>query len=167
MAINGVVLQKLQTLDQVLAELGSLGQVSVEQLEREWQTQRAVERDLQLLVEIVIDTCQCLISLAGQSPATSGRKAVSRCVQMGILSDYEGYGKMVQFRNFIVHRYDRVEAAILVDMVNRYLPDFTQFRDLDFVQNSKLEIFPESFVTRVKTGFCFATLLEYEYLNVA
>ncbi len=45
--------------------------------------------------------------------------------------------------------------------------DLVSLCKLDFVQNSKLEIFPESFVTRVKTGFCFATLLEYEYLNVA
>ncbi len=129
MAINGVVLQKLQTLDQILAELRSLGKVSTKQLDDEWQTQRAVERDLQLLVEIVIDTCQRLISLAGQTPATTGREAVSRCVQMGVLSDVGAYGKMVQFRNFIVHRYERVDVVILVDMVNRRLPDFERFRD--------------------------------------
>ncbi|HIP71086.1 MAG TPA: DUF86 domain-containing protein [Anaerolineae bacterium] len=95
----------------------------------EWQTRRAIERDLQLLVEIVIDTCQRLISLAGQAPATTGRESVSRCVQMGILSDYKAYSQMVQFRNFNVHRYEHVDAAILVDMVNRRLPDFAQFRD--------------------------------------
>lgn len=129
MTVNGVVLQKLQTLDQILAELRSLGKVSTKQLDEEWQTRRAVERDLQLLVEIVIDVCQRLISLAGQTPATTGRESVSRCVQMGILSGYEAYGKMVQFRNFIVHRYERVDVAILVDMVNRRLPDFERFRD--------------------------------------
>jgi len=141
MAVNGVVLQKLQTLDQILLELQSLGQISVIQLENEWQTRRAVERDLQLLVEIVIDTCQRLISLAGQSPATTEGESVSRCVQMGVLSDYEAYSKMVQFRNFIVHRYDRVDAAILVDMVNRRLSDFMQFRDevLAYVQKQETD----------------------------
>lgn len=129
MATNGVVLHKLQPLDQILVELRSLGKVSTRRLEDEWQVRRAVERDLQLLVEIVIDACQRLISLAGQSPATTGREAVSRCVQMDILSEYEVYGKMVQFCNFIVHRYERVDVAILADMVNRRLPDFERFRD--------------------------------------
>ena len=139
--INGIVLQKLQILDQVLVELRSLGQVSIDQLEDDWRTWRAVERDLQVLVEIVIDVCQRLLSLTGQSPATTGRDAVERCVQIGILSDYEAYGKMVQFRNFIVHRYERVDVAILVDMVNRRLPDFDRFRDevLVYVQEQEAD----------------------------
>ena len=127
--INGVVLHKLEALEQVLAELKSLGLVSVAQLEGEWRTRRAIERNLQVLVEIVIDVCQRLISLDGRTPATTGRKAVSICVQMGVLSNYEPYGKMVQFRNFIVHRYERVDIDILVNMVNRRMPDFEQFRN--------------------------------------
>jgi uncharacterized protein YutE (UPF0331/DUF86 family) len=35
---------------------------------------------------------------------------------------------MVQFRNFIVHRYDRVDVAILAEMVNQFLDDFDKFR---------------------------------------
>jgi hypothetical protein len=42
--INGVILQKLQTLDQVLVELRSLGQVKPSQLESDWRTRRAIER---------------------------------------------------------------------------------------------------------------------------
>ncbi len=127
--ISGVVLHKLEALEQVLAELKSLGLVSVAQLEGEWRTRRAIERNLQVLVEIVIDVCQRLISLDGRTPATTERKAVSICVQMGVLSNDEPYGKMVQFRNFIVHRYERVDIDILVNMVNRRMPDFEQFRN--------------------------------------
>lgn len=139
--INGVVLQKLQALEQVLAELKSLERVSVAQLENEWRTRRAIERDLQVLVEIVIDVCQRLISLEGHSPATTGRNAILNCVQMGVLSGYEPYGKMVQFRNFIVHRYERVDTAILVDIVNHRMSDFEQFRDevLKYVREQETE----------------------------
>ena len=84
--INGVVLQKLQTLDETLTELRSLGQISVTQLNNDWRTRRAVEGDLQVLVEIVIDVCQRLISLAGQTPATTGADAVERCIQLGACS---------------------------------------------------------------------------------
>ena len=36
---------------------------------------------------------------------------------------------MVRFRNFIVHRYERIDVEILAAVVNRQLPDFEQFRD--------------------------------------
>jgi uncharacterized protein YutE (UPF0331/DUF86 family) len=127
--INGVVLQKLQALDQTLTELRSLGQVDLAQLNSDWRTRRAVERDLQVLVEIVIDVCQRLLSLAGQTPAATSVDAVERCIQLGALSDQEAYRRMVRFRNFVVHRYERVDEAILVDVVNHHLVDFELFRD--------------------------------------
>jgi uncharacterized protein YutE (UPF0331/DUF86 family) len=133
---NGVILQKLQALDQTLAELRSLGEVTVEALEEDWRVLRAVERDLQVLVEIVIDVCQRLLSLSKQAPATSGAEAVERCIQLGALSRKEAYEQMVRFLNFIVHRYERVDVEILVDMVNRRLDDFEHFRNeiLDYVR---------------------------------
>lgn len=125
---NGVILRKLETLDAILAELSSLGPIRPSQLDADWRTRRAIERDLQVLVEIVIDVCQRMIGLAGRAPATSGAEAVQRCIDMGVLSDYEDYRRMVQFRNFIVHRYEAVDVAILADMVNRRLGDFERFR---------------------------------------
>lgn len=135
--INGVILQKLQTLDEVLLELSSLGQVTVDQLHNDWRTRRAIERDLQVLIEIMIDVCQRLIALAGQTPAVTARDAVERCVQLGALSQYDAYHRMVQFRNFIVHHYARIDTAILVDIVNHRLSDAVRFRNeiLAYVQH--------------------------------
>jgi uncharacterized protein YutE (UPF0331/DUF86 family) len=134
--LNGVILQKLESLDQALTELHSLGKVSLAQLQDDWRTRRAVERNLQVMVEIVVDVCQRVLSAAGQTPASTGREAVERCVQMGVLSRPETYEKMIQFRNFIVHRYERVDVEILVDIVNRRLADFERFRSevLAYVQ---------------------------------
>jgi hypothetical protein len=36
---------------------------------------------------------------------------------------------MVQFRNFVVHRYERIDTEILVEIVNNRLDDFEKFRD--------------------------------------
>ena len=133
---NGVILRRLEILETTLGDLRSLGAVSADQLERDWRTRRAIERSLQVLVEIVLDVCQRIISLAGQSPASTGTEAVQRSIQLGALSEFQPYGQMVQFRNFIVHRYERVDTAILVDMVNQRLPNFERFRDeiLAYVQ---------------------------------
>ena len=127
--INGVIAQRLQTLDEVLLELRSWGPLNAAVLRDDRRTRLAVERALQILVEIVIDVCQRLISLAGQAPAPTGAEAVARCVQMSALSDDEAYRQMVQFRNFIVHRYERTDVVVLATVVNHRLPDFDQFRD--------------------------------------
>ncbi len=127
--INGIIAGKLQSLDETLNELASLGQVSTSQLDADWRTRRAVERDLQVLVEIVIDVCQRIVSLAGQTPASSAGDALARCIQLGVLSDNEAYQKMVRFRNWIVHRYERIDLAILVDIVNNRLDNLRRFRD--------------------------------------
>ncbi len=126
--INGVVVRKLEMLDITLGELRSLGEVNRSDLESDWRTKRAIERSLQVLVEIVVDVCQRLLSLTGQTPATTSSEAVQRCIQLGALTDQAAYHQMVQFRNFVVHRYERVDDEILAAMVNRHLDDFEQFR---------------------------------------
>jgi uncharacterized protein YutE (UPF0331/DUF86 family) len=127
--INGVITGKLQSLDETLNELSSVGEVSSAQLNSDWRTRRAIERDLQILVEIVVDVCQRIISLAGQTPPESGVDAIERCIQLGVLSDNEAYRKMVRFRNLIVHRYEYIDVAILVDIANNRLDDLRSFRD--------------------------------------
>jgi len=136
--INGVIAQKLQSLDSVLAELRSLGRITAKELAMDWRTKKAVERNLQILVEIVIDTCQRLLSLTGQSPATTGRDAIERAIQHGFIRHDEAYFKMVQFQNFVVHRYERVDDDILSAMVNQRLSDFEQFRNdvMNYVRSS-------------------------------
>jgi uncharacterized protein YutE (UPF0331/DUF86 family) len=127
--INGVIQSKLQTLDQFLAELRTVGTVTTVSLEQDWRTRRAIERNLQVLTEIVVDVCQRLIAVAGQSPAATAGDAVLRCVDLGVFPSAEPYRRMVQFRNFVVHRYERVDSAILADIVNNRLGDFERFRD--------------------------------------
>ena len=129
MSVNGVIIGKLQHLDEILAKLRSLGPLNRTQLDTDWRTKMAVERAIQVLVEIIIDVSQRVIAEDGQTPAGSGREAIERCVQMGVLSSIEPYQRMIQFRNFVVHLYDRVETMFLVDIVNKCLADFESFRD--------------------------------------
>ena len=129
MSVNGVLIGKLQHLDEILAKLRSLGPLNRTQLDTDWRTKMAVERAIQVLVEIIIDVSQRVIAEDGQTPAGSGREAIERCVQMGVLSSIEPYQRMIQFRNFVVHLYERVETMFFVDIVNKRLADFESFRD--------------------------------------
>ena len=126
--LNGVILQKLQTLEQVMMELISLGKISAQQLQEDWQIRRAIERSLQVALEVMMDVCQRILAVQGQTPAATGSETIARCVERGVLFAAEPYRRMVQFRNFIVHRYEQVDVEILVDIVNNRLNDFDRFR---------------------------------------
>jgi predicted nucleotidyltransferase len=60
--INGVILNKFNYIDEILSGLESLGQITTAQLDADWKMRRAVERDLQIITEIVTDVCQRIIS---------------------------------------------------------------------------------------------------------
>ncbi len=126
--INGPIIGKLQTMDEVLGELRSLGPVTAAQLAKDWRTHRAVERDLQILVEVVVDVCQRILSLKGHSPAPTSADAVRRCADLGVVASGHGYERMVQFRNLVVYRYEHIDVEILADIVTRRLDDFDRFR---------------------------------------
>jgi len=136
--VNGIILKKFEIMEEVLAELRSLGQVTAVDLQRDWRTKKAIERNLQILVEIVIDVCQRIIALSKQTPASSGKAAIERCVKLGVLSSEDTYAKMVQFRNVVVHRYENIDPVILADIVRLRLGDFEQFRD-EVLQHGEAE----------------------------
>lgn len=128
MSINGVISVKLEEMDKVLGELESLGHLTPGRLQQKWQTKRAVERDLQVLVEIMIDVCQRILSLNDRQVVSSSAEAIERCQDLGIISEEVDYRKVVQFRNFVVHRYEAVEDGILCDICNNHLDDIRRFK---------------------------------------
>lgn len=134
---RSLVMQKLQILDEALDELRSLGTIGLVQLE-DWRTRRAVERNLLILSKTVTDVSQIMASFVDQTAHSPARDAFDRCVQAGALSQSEAYRRIAQFWGLVVHRYETVDPAILIDAVNRRLEDFEQFRDemLAYVQET-------------------------------
>ncbi len=128
MSVNGVISSRLERMDKVLGELESLGRLTSGRLQENWQTKRAVERDLQVVVEIVIDVCQRILSLNDRQVVSSSAEAIERCQELGIISEDLDYRKIVQFRDFVVHRYESVEDGILCDICNNHLADIRRFK---------------------------------------
>ena len=129
MRFNGVILKKFSVLDDELARLRTLGGVTAQQLETDHFLKHGVERSLQICVEIVVDVAQRILSVQGRPPAATSFDALQSLEAMGIVASAERYRMMIQFRNFVVHRYERVDAAILVDILRNRLGDLAAFRD--------------------------------------
>ena len=129
MTFNGVIIRKLEMLDSILAEIQAIGPVGVKKLQQDLVIRRAVERLLQIAIEIVVDVCQRILSLRGETPATSAAGAIERCVHLGIIRPSGVYRKMVGFRNVLVHDYAVIDLKIVSDVVTSGLQVFGDFRD--------------------------------------
>lgn len=125
-----LLLRKISELDEYVDQLQEYRTVSVRRYAADWKTQRIVERTLQMAIETCLD-------LAGHIVSDQGWRAPDGYADLfKVLAEKKAIGKallprlekMARFRNVIVHRYDRVDAAIVVEILKKHVQDFTAFK---------------------------------------
>ncbi|MBF0449740.1 MAG: DUF86 domain-containing protein [Candidatus Magnetomorum sp.] len=124
---NSVIIRKLKLLEDKLAEIRSWEIHSFYEFQTNTLLRYAVERILQVCVEIIIDIGMRMIALEKKLPTENASEMLSTLEKMGVISKNNPYHKMVQFRNFIVHRYEYVDAEILYGIIKKELTDFDLF----------------------------------------
>ncbi len=129
MKYNGVILKMFSVMDDEVARLKALGDMTSTRLDGDHFLKHGIERSLQICVEVVIDVAQRILSLEGRQPAPTALDALRGLEASGILASAERYRPMLQFRNFIVHRYERIDSAVLAEILRAHLDDFAAFRD--------------------------------------
>jgi len=129
MKYDGVILKKFAVMDDEIARLRALHGITTARLDSDHFLKHGIERALQICVEVVVDVAQRILSLEGRPPSPTAFDALNSLQAMGIIASAERYRPMIQFRNYIVHRYERVDSSVLVDILSRHLEDLTAFRD--------------------------------------
>lgn len=129
MTYNGVILKKFAVMDDEIARLRALGDLTCARLDADHFLKHGIERALQICVEVAVDVAQRILSLEGRAPAASAFDALNGLEAMGIIAAAERYRAMIQFRNFVVHRYECVDSAVLVSILNHHLDDLVAFRN--------------------------------------
>ena len=127
MRYNGVIEKKLRLLEGKLQEVESWKLEDLTQLEKSSMLSNAVERALQVAVEIMIDVSERILALEKIPPMDKAADNMKKLEEIGILKDAEKYMDMVRFRNFIVHRYEYIDIDILFDIVKNKLSYFKNF----------------------------------------
>jgi len=92
---------------------------------------RAIERSLQVAIEICHDIGQRLISERGFRLAETYRESFQVLEEEGVLSPdlSRKMQKMAGFRNLVVHDYARIDDALVYGILKRHLHDFERFAD--------------------------------------
>jgi len=134
MKYNGVIENKLRLLEQKLSEIESWEIDSFEVFSQSTLLCNAVERALQVAVEIMIDVAERILALEKLPPSRTSSEAISKLVELRILPTADKFVDMIRFRNFIVHRYEYIDREVLFSIITKKLPFFKEF--VDYVRRS-------------------------------
>lgn len=127
MRYNGIIENKLRILEEKLTEIQSWEIPSFEALQQSSLLQNALERALQVSIEVMIDISERILALNRIPPLRSASENILKLQEMGILTGRPEYGEMVRFRNFIVHRYEHIDLEILYSILKNRLHLFREF----------------------------------------
>jgi len=127
MKYNGIIESKLRILEEKLAEIESWNIPSFEALQKSSLLQNALERALQVSIEVMIDISERILALNHITPLRSAAENMQKLQELGILSNRSEYADMVKFRNFIVHRYERIDLEIIYSILRNKLHLFRHF----------------------------------------
>lgn len=136
MVDKNLVLRKLSDLDGYREQILEFAGISVSDYSQDWKIQRIIERTLQIMIEICADVANHIISDKKLAAPQSYADAFKILRDEGILETElaDTMQEMAKFRNIIVHGYDKIDEAIVVDLLKRRLGDFAGYRDAILAQ---------------------------------
>lgn len=124
-----VVVQRLRLIASTLDDLASVGAVDVARLRAEPVTRAAVERLLQVVVDLAFDVNGHLaVSLLGRAPET-GRSSFLDLAEAGVLAE-DLAGRLAPsagLRNILVHHYVDVRVDVVAAAVGEALDQYRAY----------------------------------------
>ncbi len=127
MRYNGIIEAKLRTIEEKILEIESWQILSYQQLQTNSMLRNATERALQVAIEAIVDICEHILAIEGISAPDTSANVVKKIIDMGIITNNPEYLEMIRFRNFIVHRYEKIDLEIIYSIVSKKLPVFRKF----------------------------------------
>jgi uncharacterized protein YutE (UPF0331/DUF86 family) len=124
-------MRKLADLETYINQMQEYSTITVKEYSKDWKIQRIVERTLQMMIELCVDITNHVIADKKYRVPTSYGDTFQVLEEEGLISDEQCniMKKMAQFRNIIVHHYDKVDETIVVNILRQNLKDFFEYRD--------------------------------------
>ncbi len=122
-----LVAKKLAEIETYVRELSTLSQP--EEIARDVKEERFVAHTLQLAIQAVLDVASHIVSDERLGEPRASRDLIDLLRRDGLVAadQVATLGRMVGFRNLLVHEYAKVDLAIVRDIVERRLDDLLGF----------------------------------------
>jgi uncharacterized protein YutE (UPF0331/DUF86 family) len=134
MKYNGIIENKLRIIEEKLEDIRNWDIRTFDQFYKSSLLTSAVERALQVAIEVMIDVSERILALEKMTPRDSAAENMELLQKMKILRPTHEYANMVKFRNLIVHRYEKIDPEIVYSIIKNKLPLFESF--IEDIRNS-------------------------------
>lgn len=130
MVDRDLILRKLSDLETYLGQLASYHGLDVEGYRSDWKTQRIVERTLHLAIETCMDVADHVVADRRLRVPETGAETFEVLAEAQIITTdlAASLGRMVGFRNILVHDYARLDPSIVVKALREDWRDLERFR---------------------------------------
>ena len=122
---NQRILIKIAELEENLADFPKIVPRTKEEYFSSRKNQLALERLFQICIEIVIDICAILINKFKLGVPANEDNIFDLLI--GKLDNIENLKDMKKFRNFIVHKYGKIDDRIVFRYATEKMEDFNKF----------------------------------------
>ena len=129
MKYNGIIENKLRIIEEKVDKIKEWETHSLQDLQENSMLQHAVERALQIAIEAMVDVAERILALKKIPPQNSSALSLKKLQELNILEIEKDYTDMIRFRNFIVHRNEKIDLVIIFNIITDKLYLFTQFVD--------------------------------------
>lgn len=126
-----LIMRKLTELETYIKQIQEYSTITVKEYSKDWKIQRIIERTLQMMIELCVDIANHIIADKKYRVPTSYSDTFQVFEEEGTISkkQYKTMKNMAQFRNIIVHHYDKIDETIVVNILRRNLKEFFEYRD--------------------------------------
>lgn len=124
-------MRKLAELEIYIKQMQEYSTITVKEYSRDWKMQRIIERTLQMMIELCVDIANHIIADKKYRVPTSYSDTFQVLEEEGLISKkhYKIMKRMAQFRNIIIHHYDKIDETIVVNILRQNLSDFLEYKD--------------------------------------
>ncbi len=131
MVDRDLIRRRLANLDTYLEQLAPYRAIDVGVYQRDWKTQRIVERTLHLAIETCMDVADHIVADRRLRVPDTGAESFEILADADVLPQDLGaaLASMVGFRNILVHDYTRLDPSIVIRVLRTDLADLDRFRD--------------------------------------
>lgn len=129
MKYNNIIENKLRLIEKKISDIESWQITSFKKFSENTLLQNAVERALQVSVEIMTDISERILAIEKIPPQDTSVDNFKKLEHLRIIKDADKYSDMIRFRNFIVHRYEYIDTEIVYGIVKNKLFLFRNFID--------------------------------------
>jgi len=124
------IISKLQKLDEYIKYLKEVQKINKNQFVEDYHFFGLAERYLQLSIEILLDVGKLLVVIKGLKRPEENQEIFSALRDEKIISEKLAGNLMgiANFRNILVHDYEKIDREIVYEKLRDNLEDFENFR---------------------------------------